>query len=97
MKKSGRNKRSYGTTLCDECLRQFERRQSNQRFCSPKCKDDFHNKVKRLRLLEPKDENLQACICDAMDGIGHDGFSYGQAEDLITEINRYLVAKGEAR
>ena len=35
------------TRTCDNCGAEFEPHKKTQRFCSRKCKDEYHNAVKR--------------------------------------------------
>lgn len=35
---------------CAECFIKYEPVKSQQKFCSSKCRYDFHNKIKRLKL-----------------------------------------------
>ena len=36
----------FGETICPQCKKPFRKGQHNARFCTPQCKDSFHNAEK---------------------------------------------------
>jgi hypothetical protein len=45
---------------CDSCHREFTQAKWNQRFCSAKCKDDFHNREKAEARREAEHDRVRA-------------------------------------
>jgi len=39
-------KKDYGFKDCSQCGRKFKVKNYNQRFCSDKCRDEWHNQIK---------------------------------------------------
>jgi hypothetical protein len=44
---------------CDECGKDFRRTRAWQHFCSPKCRNDYHNHETSRALHEAKDEQYR--------------------------------------
>ena len=38
--------RTFGASRCENCGKEFEKRTTWQKFCLPKCHDDYHRKGK---------------------------------------------------
>jgi uncharacterized Zn ribbon protein len=41
---------------CEECGREYWQEKSWQRFCNPKCRDDWHNHQKKLAQIAVAEE-----------------------------------------
>jgi hypothetical protein len=52
---------------CGFCNREFDPAKWNQRFCKPKCKDDFHNREKLEARRGAEHETYAAQVRDAED------------------------------
>jgi len=52
-------KSEFGATQCPECGAHVEKKKKDQRFCSPVCRNAWHNKRirKAMKLLEEKEQN----------------------------------------
>jgi len=40
--------------ICPECHNEFTATREGKHFCSPKCKDAFHNREKKNRIVVPE-------------------------------------------
>jgi hypothetical protein len=53
--------------ICDQCGQEFWKVKDWQRFCQPKCRDDWHNHQRKITLVEmsgfrPTKEQRQAAM-----------------------------------
>ena len=45
--------------ICPQCKKSFRQGKHNQRFCTLKCKDDFHNAEKMVAYYQRKREEVE--------------------------------------